>query len=267
MSDPGSWLETLAKLRETRVPCAMVVVTGVRGSAPREVGARMLVAGGRLAWGTIGGGKLEHLAIERALALVAAGERAGESVIFPLGEKAGQCCGGEVTLFFECFTWKRRKIVVFGAGHVAQALGALAPHLSADVLLIDPRSEEEIEPRLPHTRPYEVLFVDAPEEEIDRIPPNSLVLIMTHSHALDLEILARALSRGGFPYVGLIGSERKWSRFRSRLEQRGFTAEAIASVRSPIGLVRGSKEPGAIAISAAAELVQVMGELESRQPR
>src|SRR5688572_27290657 len=101
MADPTSWLQTLADLREERVPCAMVVVTAVRGSAPREVGARMLVARGRLAWGTIGGGNLERLAIERSIELLARAESASESSVFPLGEKAGQCCGGEVTLFFE----------------------------------------------------------------------------------------------------------------------------------------------------------------------
>ncbi len=266
MTDPTSWLETLAGLREEGVPCVVVVVTGVRGSAPREVGARMIVTGGRLEWGTIGGGNLEHLAIERANALLGRGERTSESASFPLGEKVGQCCGGEVTLFFESFPWTRPSIVIFGAGHVAQSLGALAPHLSADVLLIDPRSEEALEPRLPRERPYQVLFVDSPEEEIDRIPEASFVLVMTHSHALDLEVLARALARGTFPYVGLIGSERKWARFRARLEQRGFTHEVLARVRSPIGLVRGSKDPGAIAISTAAELVQVMSELDSRVP-
>src|SRR5688572_4305250 len=180
-ADPTSWLETLASLREERAPCVVVVVTGVRGSAPREVGARMIVARGRLEWGTIGGGNLEHLAIERATAMLESGERTSESAVVSLGEKVGQCCGGEVTGFFQSFPWTRPSVVVFGAGHVAQALGALAPHLSADVLLIDPRSEEELEPRLPRERPYQVLFVDAPEEEIDRIPASSLVLIMTHS--------------------------------------------------------------------------------------
>ena len=50
------WLETLATFKDRREPCAQVLVIGVKGSAPREVGARMLVAGGKLAWGTIGGG-------------------------------------------------------------------------------------------------------------------------------------------------------------------------------------------------------------------
>ena len=68
MTSERSWIDVLAELRAARKPCAMVVVTDVRGSTPREVGARMIVADGRLAWGTIGGGNLERQAIERSAA-------------------------------------------------------------------------------------------------------------------------------------------------------------------------------------------------------
>lgn len=262
MSPDHGWIGVLAELRAARRPCAMVVVTGVRGSAPREVGARMIVSSGRIVHGTIGGGNLERLAIERAGELLA-GDRAGSSTEdFPLGEVAGQCCGGAVTLFFETFPWVRRRVVVFGAGHVAQALGGLAPYLAADVLLIDAREESEIQPALPAQRPFELLCIDAPEAEVDALPSRCCVLVMTHSHALDLAILDRALRREPFTYLGLIGSERKWQRFQRRLLERGVPAEHLARVRCPIGLTKGSKEPAAIAISVAAELLQVLEKVE-----
>lgn len=250
------WIEVLSELRERRQPCVMVVVTDARGSTPREAGARMIVSGGRLVWGTIGGGNLEHLALQHAAGLEGAGREVGESVEFPLSEKAGQCCGGKVTLFFEAFPWSRSKVVVFGAGHVAQALGALQPWLRADVLLIDNRDEATVVPPLPERRPYEVLFIDSPEEEVDAIDPDSLVVVMTQDHALDLEIVARALARGTFPYLGLIGSTRKWERFRRRLARRGLDEARIDSVRCPIGATRTSKEPTSIAVSTAAELLE-----------
>jgi xanthine dehydrogenase accessory factor len=259
------WIEELARLRDAGTPCALVTVTNVRGSAPREPGARLIVAEGKLAWGTIGGGNLEHLAIEHALELLADPEPTSESVVYPLSEKAGQCCGGEVTLFYEAWPWRRRHVVVFGAGHVGQALGALAPWLRADVRLIDPRSEDELQPPVPADAPYDVLFVDAPEAEIDELPADACVLVMTHSHALDLEVLVRAIPRR-FPYLGLIGSERKWARFRARLAQRGFTDEDLATVRCPIGLARTSKEPRAIAVSTAAELLEVLEAADARTP-
>ena len=181
-----------------------------------------------------------------------------------LSEKVGQCCGGEVTLFFETFPWTRRRIAIFGAGHVAQAIGGLAGYLAADLVLIDPREEGEIRPTLPKSRPYELVCVDNPEAEIDALADDALVLVMTHNHALDLEIVARAIKRD-FAYIGLIGSERKWTRFRQRLEQRGFSPAEIARVRCPIGVSKHSKEPSAIAISVAAELLEVMQTSPSRE--
>lgn len=254
---PQDWIEALAALRSRREACALVVVTQVKGSGPRDPGARMVVSGGRLAFGTIGGGNLEKLAIEHATQLLRRRAPVSETVAYPLSEAVGQCCGGEVTVFYETFPWTRRRIAVFGAGHVAQSLGGLAPWLSADVVLIDPRDEREIQPALPPRRPYELMLVDAPEAEIDGLPDDALVLVMTHSHALDLEILARAVQRE-FTYVGLIGSERKWARFQKRLAQRGVAADRIARVRCPIGLSKRSKEPSAIALSVAAELADVM---------
>jgi xanthine dehydrogenase accessory factor len=249
------WIDALGELRERGEPCVLVVVTRVKGSAPREPGARMLVARGDLVHGTIGGGNLERLALERASALLADPAAGSASAEFPLAEEAGQCCGGSVTLFFEPYRWRRSTIAVFGAGHVGQALAGLAPWLKARVLLIDGRGEEELRPRLPRERPYDLVCVDAPEAELDALPPDALVVVMTHSHALDLELVARALARGTFPYLGLIGSERKWLRFQARLKQRGFTPEQLARVRCPLGVTQDSKDPAAIALSAATELV------------
>ncbi len=262
MDAPQAWIEKLSELRAARRPCALVVVTQVEGSVPREPGARMIVAPGPdgksdLVFGTIGGGNLEMQAIEHCADLLRRGGAASESIAFPLSEKVGQCCGGRVTLFFEVFPWTRRRIAIFGAGHVAQAIGGLSAYLSADLVMIDPREEREIRPALSKERPYELMCVDHPEEEVDSLPSDALVLVMTHSHALDLEIVARAIRRD-FAYLGLIGSERKWERFRKRLVQRGFVEKEIAKVRCPIGVSKHSKEPAAIAISVAAELLEVM---------
>lgn len=252
------WIEALAAFKAGRRPCTLVTVSGVRGSAPRDVGARMIVAEGRVAWGTVGGGNLEHLAVERAAALLGRGAARSESASFPLAEKAGQCCGGEVTLLFEAFPWRRATVAIFGAGHVGQALAGLAPYLAARVLLVDGREEAELVPTPPSERPYELVLVDAPEAELDALPDDAAVVVMTHSHALDLELVARGLRRASLAYLGLIGSERKWARFRARLSQRGATEEELARVTCPIGFGRTSKEPAAIALAVAAQLAEVL---------
>ena len=266
MDQSQAWIEKLGDLRDAGRACVMVVVTEVRGSAPREPGTRMLVADGQLAWGTIGGGNLEKQALEHATELLARLDGSSESVDYPLAEKTGQCCGGQVTLFFEPFRWTRRTIAIFGAGHVGQALAALAPWLKADVRLIDGRDEAEIQPSLSAVRPYELVCIDAPEAEVDELTPDALLVVMTHSHALDLEIVERAIRRDTFPYVGLIGSERKWQRFRKRLLQKGFSNEQVDAVRCPIGLSQASKDPAAIALSTAAELVEVLAALAAAWP-
>src|SRR5688572_21342145 len=153
----------------------------------------MVVARGDLVHGTIGGGNLEKLALERAAALLADEGAGSTSVDFPLAEEAGQCCGGSVTLFFEPYRWRRPTVAIFGAGHVGQSLAGLAPWMRARVVLVDGREEAEIRPRVPRSRPYELRCVGAPEAELDELPDDACVVIMTHSHALDLELVARAL--------------------------------------------------------------------------
>ena len=262
MSSCQDWIGALSALRDERVPCVLVVVAGVKGSAPREEGARMIVAGDGIRHGTIGGGRLEQLATEHAQAMLTGDGAAAENVEFPLGESAGQCCGGAVTLFFERHEWRRREIVIFGAGHVGQALGGLAGYLDADLRLVDSRTPEELHPKPPSELAARLDLVDAPEGVIDELEPGASIVVMTHSHALDQAILEACLPRvHEFAYVGLIGSDRKWARFRERLKAKGFSEEALNAVRSPIGLVRGSKEPRAIAISVAAELLGVSQEV------
>ncbi|MBJ02901.1 MAG: xanthine dehydrogenase accessory protein XdhC [Planctomycetes bacterium] len=248
------WIEALAELKRASRPCVMVVVTGSRGSTPRGSGTRMLVAGEGPVWGTIGGGNLEHLALERARGWLTEGRIGSETVVLPLSASVGQCCGGEVTLYFEAFAWQRARVVIFGAGHVGQALAGLTPYLAAEVLLIDERAEEELHPAPPVERPWRLLCIDEPQEEVAGLEPGAALLIMTHSHARDLAILEAALRRDDFAYVGLIGSERKWQRFRARLCERGFGAGQLARVTCPIGEGVTSKEPNAIALAAAAQV-------------
>ena len=91
--------------------------------------------------------------------------------------------------------------------------------------------------------------------------PNSLVLIMSFSHAEDLDVvmacLLRQRDKADLPYVGLIGSATKWASFRSRLRERGFSHAECDHVTSPIGVpgIHG-KEPEVIAIAVAAQLLQ-----------
>jgi len=102
---------------------------------------------------------------------------------------------------------------------------------------------------------------DPVQAAVHTLPPQSRVLIMSFSHAEDLQVLAMCLlrqrSKADLPYIGLIGSRTKWATFQPRLLARGFTPSELAHVTSPIGVPGISgKEPDVIAIAVAAQLLQ-----------
>jgi xanthine dehydrogenase accessory factor len=152
-----------------------------------------------------------------------------------------------------------RAVYLFGAGHVGRALAlALAP-LPFAVRWIDPRRDA-----FPAHTPANVTLIHAPEPsaELASAPDNALVVVITHSHALDLEIVAEALRVERFGYVGLIGSATKRARFLSQMRAAGLTGVQLARLVCPIG-VPGleSKDPAVIAASTAAQLLIVSEKL------
>lgn len=215
--------------------------------------------------GTIGGGALEWQAQARAQALLRQDHPGIHRIDQALGPDLGQCCGGRVTVDIEVFTPSdlsraqsrlltepdsRTPILLFGAGHVGRALVvALAP-LPFAVTWNDTRPGA-----FPKVIPGAVVTTDASTRDVlSRAPEGAQVLVMTHSHALDLEICAQALADSRFASVGVIGSATKRARFVSRLTSMGLPRDRINALRCPIGLPGlGGKEPSVIAVSVAAE--------------
>lgn len=227
-----------------------VRVASVRGSAPREVGAEMFVGVGRPE-GTIGGGQLEYMAIDRARQMMARGEHEAEMDV-PLGPEIGQCCGGRVLLKLDRHGPTPEdypEVLIFGAGHVGRALAvALAP-LPVRATLIDGRADE-----LALAAPgLATRLTPLPEAEIRAAPPGSAVVILTHDHALDFLLAAEALARGDLAYVGMIGSRTKRAQFlRYARDARLDTGPLIC----PIGAgLTHDKRPAVIAATTAAELI------------
>ena len=255
------WIEALAAWVAEGRPAVLVTVLRAEGSTPREAGAKMVVGEDAL-HGSIGGGHLELEAVEAARALLEAAAR-GEEVRAPLvrelalGPSLGQCCGGKVTLLLEPVLPPAWRVAVFGAGHVGRAVVRLLADLPCAVTWIDGREAQFPAQPSPRVRR---LVTDAPADEVAGLAPGTEVLVMTHSHALDLEIVEAALRRSDLGALGLIGSRTKRARFVQRLSARGHAAEALARLRCPIGLpgIRG-KLPAEIAIAVVAELLQRRG--------
>lgn len=258
----------------------LVMVHSVEGSGPRDVGAWMAVFPHTLV-NTIGGGHLEFQAIDEARALLhkranASAEASASheyhtfTLRYALGPALGQCCGGVVHLRFEPvgvadapalqqrLLANGQPLALFGGGHVGRALIHVLGSLPFAVRWIDSRDEI-----FPAQVPLNVVteHSDPVHAAVADLAPNSAVLIMSFSHAEDLDVVAACLKRqrvlGDVGFIGLIGSKTKWATFRHRLEARGFSADELARVTCPIGIegITG-KEPEVIAVAVVAQLLQ-----------
>jgi xanthine dehydrogenase accessory factor len=256
--------QTAAHWHRQQRAAVVVEVAQVRGSAPREAGARMLVSADEVE-GTIGGGHLELDAVRVARETLAGRAAAAQELRYALGPSLGQCCGGTVVLRLQPLTeaaiaeWPlpepRFTLQLYGAGHVGRAIVHLLEGIACRVQWIDEREAEF--PAEPSAAHIERVCVDAVEAEIDRAPAGACVLILTHSHDLDLRIVERALRRDDLAFVGLIGSATKRARFEHRLLERGIAPARVAAMACPIGLPGiGGKEPEVIAVSVVADLLQ-----------
>ena len=229
-----------------------ILVAETRGSAPREAGTRMWVSTDA-ARGTIGGGNLEYTALKIAREMLLSGETRRERR-FALGDALGQCCGGSVTLVFalkegEEQDEKAHAIFLFGAGHVGKEVAHILGRVPCSLTWIDPRPDVFPASVAANTR---VVIEEEPAWMVDEAPAGAHYLVMTHSHALDLELVERILRRGDAGFTGLIGSHTKAAKFRSRLLQKNLPAERLVC---PVGLFKGGKHPAEVAVSAVAQLL------------
>lgn len=254
----------------------LVTVDAARGSVPREEGAWMAVFANAVL-GTIGGGHLEHEAVREARIRFQGTQGGGDgaadsSLRFALGPSLGQCCGGEVRLRLQRVSAADSQrlavrlrprlcpVALFGGGHVGRALVRVMSDLPFGVHWIDSRDEV-----FPKDLPENVLaeHSDPVQAAVPDLEPGSRVLIMSFSHAEDLDVLAACLLRqrqqADLPFLGLIGSQTKWATFRRRLRERGFDESEMAHVTCPIGVpgVVG-KQPEVIAVAVAAQLLQTL---------
>ncbi|SMX50771.1 xanthine dehydrogenase accessory protein XdhC [Maliponia aquimaris] len=283
---------------------ARVVVAEVAGSAPREVGASMLVwAGGQS--GTIGGGALEFEAARQAFT------RNGLTR-HPLGPELGQCCGGAVTLLTEHYdanNLPEGEVIARGPGEMplavrrvldrARARGETPAPQLVQGWMVEPVSPSALPvwiwgaghvgralvsvlsplpglaltwvdtapERFPDEIPEGVTALPAPhpEQAMALAPRITAHLVLTYSHELDLALCHAAL-RHGFAFCGLIGSDTKWARFRRRLSALGHASARIDAICCPIGQKDLGKHPQAIAIGTAGQILRLQKGMDRAWP-
>ena len=291
MSVPHGFVEKLAELSAAGRAFVSVTLVETVGSTPSDAGTKMLVDETGLVFGTVGGGRVENKSIQHAQeilhqsmngadAATAAASNTCQLVEWNLQRDVGMTCGGVVKLLFEAYNFRDWRIVVFGAGHVAQSLVRLLLLLECRVVCIDPR--EDWLAKLPQSPKLRAIRLAEPRDFVPQLRPEDFVLCMTMGHKTDRPILQAILERcldqqsgvgnqesekqpsatpppSAFrlpPYLGVIGSQAKRKVLVRELTEAGIAQESTEAIRCPIGLPLGTNQPGEIAVSIAAELIQ-----------
>ncbi len=242
------------KLNQQKIPFVTVTVQKSCGSTPQKTGAKMIVTMEGLYYGTIGGGAIENQAIKNSLSLLET-QDSHQLIDFDLNKDLGMSCGGRVTLSFEKTAEPNWNIVIFGAGHVSLSLINILKDLNCNLTCYDYR-EEWLE-KIPEEAHVKKMEVEKFKIDGKQLQANSFIVIMTTGHEFDQVILEQLLAaKIDFPYIGVIGSKAKAKTLKGNLVEK-FTAAAVEKITSPIGLPLGNNTPEEIAISIAAQLLQI----------
>ncbi len=238
-SAQAGWLDVIDQHRSRGEACVLV------SGAGRTAASGSLVVAERSLSGSLGDASTDATAAALALELLAADGPCCLAALAPDGPLHLLAPLREPDLH----------IVLFGAGHVGQALARILGELPCRVTWVDERGDRFDSPAATNT---ELVATDLPVAEVDAARPGSCFLVMTHSHPLDQTLAEAILRRGDFRYFGLIGSLGKRRQFERRLAARGIEAEMLARMTCPIGIdgIDG-KEPAAIAVAVAAQLLGI----------
>lgn len=257
MSDPN-YIQRYMELADTGTPFVSVTMVDAVGSTPQDAGSKMLVTAEGNFYGTVGGGKVEAKAINHALAMLndkTVKPKRTDFVDWNLKKDVGMTCGGTVKLYFEAVNHRVWRIIIFGAGHVTQSLVRLLTTLPCHVTCIDPRAEWLA--KLPTGPNVETITTDNPPAQVAALPDDAFVICMTRGHKSDVPVLIEIFKQQrAFPYLGVIGSKSKAAIMRRELAEAGIPKEQQAFL-CPLGLPIGTNHPGEIAVSIAAQLLEV----------
>src|SRR3989304_8488279 len=198
MSVPHGFIEKLAELSQGGRPFVSVTMVDAVGSTPQDAGTKMLVDASGLVFGTVGGGRVEKQAIEFAQGMLNERDSPTQRLVeWNLQRDVGMTCGGVVKLFFEAYTHRAWRIVVFGAGHVAQSLVRCLVELECQVVCIDPRSDWLA--KLPHSGKLTKIQTEDMPAQVATISDDDFVVCMTMGHRTDRPILEEVFRQGRRP--------------------------------------------------------------------
>lgn len=248
------------RLRGEGQTIALVTITDIEGSTPRETGTSMIVTGEGDVIGTIGGGTVEELTRKAALEAIERREPTTEHWELEPSGNTGMVCGGEMTVFINVLRGNKR-LIIAGGGHIAQPLHTMADELGYEVHVIEDREEYAQPDRFPRAHVYQgdfdqtTLYYEEGFEAVG-VTENTAVAVATRSSTLDRIAAYEALSRGAF-YVGAVASRTKADRIKEGLKDDGLDEAVVERLHSPTGLDLGGDNPPEIALSILAEITSI----------
>lgn len=253
-----SLLDHLNESVQAGQPVALCTVVNTKGSVPRHPGAKMLVFEDGRFEGTVGGGETEKLVHKSALEALQDGRtRFLQYDLIDVEKGDPGICGGTVTIFVEPFL-SAPTVVVIGAGHVGRAVVHLASWLGYHVVVSDDRESL----CTPEVAPGADIYLPIPIEQVPEqvhVGPQTFIVLVTRSVDVDLRGLPPLFATSA-PYIGLIGSKRRWAHCQEKLLEAGIPQEQIDRVTSPIGLEINAETPDEIAVSIMAEITAIRNE-------
>ena len=256
----------LLDLAEGSICGVLVTVIAKEGSGPAATGTKMIVYPDGKISGTVGGGSIEKLAIEKAMTIFKIHKNTTEKYIMDDsgdGKNTGMICGGTATLFFEYFAPKKY-VYIFGAGHIGKALTYHLKQLNYYICLIDDRKDVLAE--IPDAdEKIHAPFVDALNDR--EVQKNAFFIIATYQHKYDGVVLHKIYGSDWEPkYVGLVASRSKKEKMTEEL-LKAFPDARIDVLYTPAGLNIGGTLPHEIAISIISEMQTVANNKEVKHLR
>ncbi len=236
------------------IPVALVTLTGVGGSTPRDAGSIMAVFNDGKTLGSIGGGKIEFEVTKEALEALKEGkDRNFSHSLTPSGDLQMEC-GGSAQGYIKIFGVKN-KLIIAGGGHVGEQVLELGKFLGFHCIVVDDRNSYADRQSLKNA---DELIISSYEQAIKKltIDANTYIVVATKSHLDDIAF-AKTVLNSNCKYLGVIGSSRKHKSIRKTLLEDGFTKEEIQKIYGPIGLNISNQLPQEIALSIMAEILLV----------
>lgn len=251
--------DSINQVMKNAEQAALCTIINTKGSTPLKVGSKMLVYDSGKIVNTIGGGSLEKNVINDALQIIMLQQ--AKLFKYDLLKQLEMCCGGSVEVFIEPIIHKK-KLLVFGAGHIGSALAGYTKDFNFDITVIDDRidfiNQLQIE-NITKAHIHHSRFL-----QTYTFSENTFIVICTYKHSYDREILAHCITQN-VGYIGMIGSKRKVLVTKKMfLEKNIATQNQLNFVDMPMGIDMNAHTHQEIAISILAKLIQVINKKNRR---